>query len=101
MKILFLKTALLLAVVTFFNCSNNDDPLNKLPTITQTGANTFGCAINGEVLTPKDARGSLGGPGGPRKGLSAYYFQNKNFEIEAGNFRDSGGDNMYIYIYII
>jgi hypothetical protein len=97
MKTTLLKTTLLLFAITFFNCENND-PENQLPPITQTGANTFSCIINGQVLIPKNARGNLGGPGGPRKGLSAYYFQNKNFEIDAGNFRDAGGDNIYINI---
>jgi hypothetical protein len=97
MKHLFLKTAILLFAITFLKCENND-PQEQLPPITQTGANTFSCIINGEILIPKDAKGNLGGPGGPRKGLSVYYFQNKNFEIDAGNFRDVGGDNIYINI---
>ena len=97
MKQFFLKTTLLLIFITFFNCSNNDDSIeqNQLPPITQTGANTFGCVINGEVLIPKDSRGSLGGVS-PKKGITVAYLQNNNFTIDAGNFRDENGDRIYI-----
>lgn len=30
-----------------------EDELSKLPPITQTGANTFGCLVNGKAWTPK------------------------------------------------
>ena len=50
----------------------NDEP--QLPPETCTGANTFGCKINGKVFVPKDGRGKPGlfvqyinlgnGPGG-------------------------------------
>lgn len=48
---------LLLAILAgFSSCglfSDNDEPkteLEKLPPITQTGENTFGCLVNGEAL---------------------------------------------------
>ena len=49
-----MKRVLLLLLTTFtLSCCNNDDdnpqnPLDQLPPETQTGANTFGCLINGE-----------------------------------------------------
>ena len=99
MKTKILKTILLFAVFAFFNCSsNNDTPQDQLPAITQTGANTFGCVINGEVLIPKDGSGSLGGVS-PRKGIIAELNSDSNFIIDAGNFRDNNGDRIYIYIY--
>jgi len=48
-----MKRILLLLLTTFtLSCCNNDDdnpqnPLDQLPPATQTGANTFGCLING------------------------------------------------------
>ncbi|TDP60358.1 DUF6252 family protein [Flavobacterium dankookense] len=49
MKKLFL---LLLTTFTLSCCNNEDDkpqnPIDQLPPATQTGANTFGCLINGE-----------------------------------------------------
>lgn len=95
MKAKKLQIILLLAVFTFFNCSNNDDPIeqDQLPPISQTGANTFGCIINGKVLIPKD------GIGVPQpKGINVYYFQNKNFVIDAANLKDTNGDRIYLYV---
>jgi hypothetical protein len=39
----------------------------QLPPETQTGANTFGCIINGQVFYPRDGTSSIFSPGG--KGL--------------------------------
>lgn len=48
-----MKKLFLLLLTTFtLSCCNDDDnpqnPLDQLPPATQTGANTFGCLINGE-----------------------------------------------------
>ena len=49
-----MKRILLLLLTTFtLSCCNNEDdkpqnPIDQLPPATQTGANTFGCLINGE-----------------------------------------------------
>jgi hypothetical protein len=34
------------------------DPLSQLPSATQTGANTFGCLVNGQVWTPLGFNGT-------------------------------------------
>jgi hypothetical protein len=49
---------LLLLCFTIILCSSqckktNNPPADQLPPITQTGANTFGCLINGNVWLPK------------------------------------------------
>ena len=54
MKNLLLAFAMLLMVS---NCNKNDDdqptnPIDQLPPATQTGAQTFGCLINGEAFVP-------------------------------------------------
>lgn len=49
-----MKKLILLLLTTFtLSCCNNEDdkpqnPIDQLPPATQTGANTFGCLINGE-----------------------------------------------------
>ncbi|MEJ8598486.1 hypothetical protein JSO62_07255 [Riemerella anatipestifer] len=48
---------------------NKDDYNPQLPPITQTGAWTFGCKINGEVMIPQDATQQGPPGGGPLKGL--------------------------------
>ncbi len=59
-KLLPLCAALLLAF-SFAQCKKNHPPpkteLEKLPPITQTGANTFGCLLNGVAWIPKDNYG--------------------------------------------
>ena len=55
---------ILLITSTLISCSNNDpiEPFTPtLPPITQTGANTFGCYIGGNLLTPRDGSGSIYG----------------------------------------
>ncbi|SEA49070.1 hypothetical protein [Bizionia paragorgiae] len=54
MKNLLLAFAMLLIVS---NCNKNDDdqptnPIDQLPPATQTGANTFGCLLDGEPFLP-------------------------------------------------
>ncbi|MBT8246049.1 MAG: hypothetical protein HKP48_00110 [Winogradskyella sp.] len=57
-QILILSIALLLN-----SCSANDDSFTpKLPPITTIGANTFGCFVDGALLTPRDGTGSTLGP---------------------------------------
>ena len=52
---------LLLALCSIFAACKKDHPpkteLEKLPPATQTGANTFGCLLNGQVWIPKDNYG--------------------------------------------
>ena len=53
------NTLLLLVLLVLISCgrnsSDNDEmSQNQLPSITQTGANTAGCIINGKVIIPKD-----------------------------------------------
>ena len=44
---------LLVALLGLSKCKKNDaDPTSQLPPATQTGANTFGCLVNGQPWTP-------------------------------------------------
>lgn len=45
---------LMLCVLLFANmrCKKDKLPINQLPVATQTGANTFGCLVDGEAVTP-------------------------------------------------
>ncbi|RYU81816.1 hypothetical protein [Hymenobacter persicinus] len=57
------KLPLYLALLLLTQCSKckNDprpvDPVSQLPPATQTGANTFGCLVNGQLYTPKGYAG--------------------------------------------
>jgi hypothetical protein len=90
MKHLFFKTAILLFALTLSNCENND-PQEQLPPITQTGANTFGAIVDGQVFIPKDKTGYSPPGGGTPKGLKILG-NSRTFVIQATNYED-------IYIY--
>ena len=93
MKQFFLKTILFLFTTAFYNCENND-PQEQLPPITQTGANTFGAIVDGQVFIPKDKTGYSPPGGGIPKGLKILG-NSRTFVIQATNYED-----IYIYIYI-
>ncbi|PHR73649.1 MAG: hypothetical protein COA67_02670 [Lutibacter sp.] len=50
---------------TLISCSSDDNDKQTftptLPAITQTGANTFGCYIDGKLVTPRDGSGGIYG----------------------------------------
>ena len=55
------KILLLLTLSILFACCNKEDnptptptPVSQLPPATQTGANTFGCLLDGEVFKPSN-----------------------------------------------
>ena len=58
------KLLLYLCLATLTQCSKckNDpapaDPASQLPPATQTGANTFGCLVDGKPYTPKGSTGT-------------------------------------------
>ncbi|MFA7444920.1 MAG: hypothetical protein WCY89_03175 [Flavobacteriaceae bacterium] len=59
------KILLLITITLLWGCSSDDNtpenPLAQLPPETQTGANTFGCLIDGRVLIPRDGAGTTMG----------------------------------------
>ena len=54
-KFLFLIPSFLFISLTASECKKHKpgNPIDQLPPETQTGANTFGCLINGEIFLPK------------------------------------------------
>ena len=63
-----MKTTILtfyLLVITLTSCNSNDNETGyslRLPPITTTGENTFGCYIDGKLLLPRDGDGTFGYP---------------------------------------
>jgi hypothetical protein len=51
---------IVLVAMAFASATCKKDPLSKLPTETQTGANTFGCLIDGVVWQPGGSDGYSG-----------------------------------------
>ena len=77
-----LNLLLLIFSLSLISCDNDDDqsPIDQLPPATQTGAQTFGCLINGEAFVP-----ALFGGDAPR----AFY----QFVRGAYTFNISGSKN--------
>jgi len=80
-----MKTILLtlLTIITLTSCNKNDDDNEftpTLPPITQTGANTFGCYVNGNLLTPRDGTGT-------------YLGADRSMRIHS--LTDNSGNNVY------
>ena len=104
MKISLIKTVLFLTILLGLSCSNNDDPQEQLPPITQNGANTFGAIVDGKVFASKDSYTFT--PGSSlTKGLEVLVGQNffnsngnDKWFIRANNFKDTPGTYIYIYI---
>ncbi|MCA8832565.1 DUF6252 family protein [Hymenobacter pini] len=60
---MFKILVLSLAGLLFGSCHTNEpspSPESQLPPATQTGANTFGCLLNGQAFTPNGSDGSMG-----------------------------------------
>ncbi|AMR28850.1 hypothetical protein A0257_18270 [Hymenobacter psoromatis] len=74
---------LLAALLGLSQCKkSNPDPVSQLPPATQTGANTFGCLVNGQPWTPSGNDGlpnsvalydpGINSPGGAQVNIAAY-----------------------------
>lgn len=77
----------MITVFTFSKC-NKDDVILPLPAETQTGANTFGCKINGVIYTPR-------GSGNCYKFLIQYYKSDSTLLIKT-NEGCGAGLNIYL-----
>jgi hypothetical protein len=84
-----------LTILFLASCSKDDetveDPLAKLPPITQSGANTFACVVHNQVFLPRNGQGTIGGISGA-KGVVLRGYNNQNYQnditFDVGNFQD-------------
>ncbi|QCX38097.1 hypothetical protein FF125_06515 [Aureibaculum algae] len=90
---------LLLALVLFTSGSCSDDEDFMLPTITQTGENTFGCYIDGKLFYPRDGTGTLDGFSGAKglqltgTGTGPNYISH---DLDVGNFQGGRPINFFV-----
>ncbi|MCW3073047.1 MAG: hypothetical protein JWP69_116 [Flaviaesturariibacter sp.] len=81
----YFLTAILYLMLTSVSCKKHKDS-DKLPPITQIGANTFGCLVNGKVWVPKGYNGN----GTPNPRLSLDFFNSRNtFSINTYQFENN------------
>ena len=94
--------SILLFIVSLNSCTKSNDTetiaQDQLPAITTSGANTFGCLINGKVLIPRSGSTSIGGGGravtvwGDVSGTQQYD------EIDVKDFKSSRTAQILIHI---
>jgi len=91
-------TILILSLFILQGCSEKDNGFTPtLPPITQTGANTFGCYIDGKLLTPRDGTGTFNVPDrGMRFWRSPNEFEYNELSIH--DFKSGTGGLMDIHI---
>ena len=102
MKTLIFATLLALATCSCTKDSESTTPPDTLPPVTQVGANTAGCIINGKVLIPKNGSQAIGGS--PSYGLNKTqgnnFWPNKNdyWQLEIANKKDTNGAGIILWI---
>ena len=94
-----MKTTILIInlFITITSCnSNNDNSFTPtLPAITQTGANTFGCYIDGNLLVPRDGDGTFNSTS---KGMQFWGSSDQTYnEIHVWDYK-SGSESLFFHI---
>jgi len=82
-----MKVLILLSLVFLFSCKKD---INELPAATQTGANTFGCLIDGKMWIPQK---NPVFPGADI--LESRQMPNKDLYINARNFNSSPNETEF------
>jgi len=88
---------LLAALLGLSQCQKSDPgPADQLPPATQTGANTFGCLVNGQVWTPRGYNGT--------SNYSIVYdsnLNNGNFDLMSYRYPDASNNLQSIALNIL
>jgi len=90
---------LIVLSLSMTSCKSDDEDVftPSLPPITQTGANTFGCYIDGKLLVPRDGEGTFNSPSHGIYYHTAGNYPNYLFdEIEVNNYK--GNTKLIIHI---
>jgi hypothetical protein len=93
-----LMTLLLLALLTSCSEESNSNPESQLPPITQTGANTFGCLIDGKLFIPRDGTGNWSGSNNAVSIYGDPTGNNQYREIEVRDYKSERTAKIMIHI---
>jgi hypothetical protein len=88
-------------LLTHISCGDDDDDIfiPILPAITQTGENTFGCYIDGNLLTPRDGTGTFNSPDRGMRFLGSGTGPNYDYnEIQIRDFKSNTGGIVKIHL---
>ena len=86
----------LLAFASCKSCKKDVDPTSQLPAATQTGANTFGCVINGQAWVP-NGRSTVPVIRPINGGYISESFYRPKYCVNIRTYA-SGVDAMYLYV---
>ncbi len=97
------QTILLFLIVMLFSCSKNEpsSPESKLPPETQTGANTFGCLIDGNLFLPRSGNTSLVFPLSGARLFGGYPDVYDYFELEIIDYKSNFGTSLFFHMHNI
>ena len=73
---------------------DNPEPIDQLPPATQTGANTFGCLLNGQAWTPKGNNGNSN----YRLSYDPTY-DGGTFDLRTYRYPNEGEEPQYLILY--
>ena len=96
------KLTLLLYILVLASCSNDEttNPIDLLPHETQTGANTFGCLIDGKVLLPRSGNNSLVFPLSGADLVRGYpEFNFDYYELEVIDYKSSPTASLFFHMH--
>jgi hypothetical protein len=97
-----MKHTLLLALfLLFIGCSSDSNPEDGLPKETQTGANTFGCLIDGKLYKPRCEEPSVAFPQWGMIVWGSYDSTPNANEIEVRDIKSDNYFNLLIHIHEI
>jgi hypothetical protein len=104
--IYYMKAQLLLLIsgLIFLTSCFNDEVFPTLPPETQEGLNTFGCLVDGVLITPSDGEDGIGGQGA--RGLNVKYrsldtgYPNVPYMSFFARDYSAGIGPEYVYFYI-
>lgn len=85
------------------SCSNDDKTSSLcqdlLPQETTTGANTFGCCINGNLLIPRDGTGTFGGSDDGASLYGGYPNSTDYYELDIRDFKSERTAKILIHMH--
>jgi hypothetical protein len=99
-----MKKALLLILlqITTVSCTKDENVVSpcedQLPAITTTGANTFGCCINGNLLKPRDGSGTFGGSDDGASLYGGYPNSTDYYELDIRDFKSEQTGKILIHM---
>jgi len=93
-----LITILLFALLTGCSNDSNSNPEAQLPPITQTGANTFGCLIDGKLVKPRDGSGSVGGSNAGASFYGGYPNPTDYYELDIRDLKSNKTSKILIHM---